>query len=558
MVAGAVLVLLIACANVSNLLAARAMTRTREVAVRTALGAGRSRILSQFLAETAVLATLGALLGIGVARVGITWFAAGAQAGAFRLPHGGDSLFWWNLELSWVPLLFVLAVTVLTAVLAATVPAARALATDIGEVLKDEGRGGSGRRLSSFTRALVIGEIALTTGLMVAAGLMVKSVLNATSARQGLESERILTARIALPLAALGLSEADYPDHSSRLEFHETLLRELTARPGVVAATVASTLPSSLGGGASFQLPGGRYASEEDYPDTRVATVSPKFFSTFGVALLEGREFTEADRIGAPGVAIVNQSFAERHFPGEFPLFQQIRLRGEQDEEPWLTIVGVTPTLASDDDLNRDLSRVFVPLAQSGVATPETRLGRWGLRNMTVALRTTNDPASLAPTLREAVRSVDPTIPAYEIETFDAVLTRSTARYRIFGRYYLVFGLAGLCLSLIGLYAIMSFAVANRRTEIGIRMALGARAGDVLRQVLIEGFRQTALGLAFGAVIAVWVTSGLSRILYQVDRWDPTIALATVALLVVTGFLACLVPARRAAGVDPMSAMRRD
>ncbi len=220
--------------------------------------------------------------------------------------------------------------------------------------------------------------------------------------------------------------------------------------------------------------------------------------------------------------------------------------------------MGVTPTVVSDDDRGRDLSRVFVPLAQSGVAAPETRLGRWGLRFMTVVLRTTSEPASLARTLRDAIRTVDSTIPAYDIETFDSVLARAAARYRIFGRYYLVFGLAGLCLSLIGLYAIMSFAVANRRTEIGIRMALGARAKDVLRQILVEGLGQIVLGLALGAVIAVWLTSGLAQILYQVERWDPTIALTTAGLLVVTGLLACLIPARRAAGVDPTSAMRGD
>ena len=391
MLAGAVLVLLIACANVSNLLAARAMSRTREVAVRTALGAGRSRILAQFLSETAVLSAAGAVLGIGLARIGVTWFAAGARAGAFRLPHGSDSLFWWNLDLSWAPILFVLAITIVTGLLAAAAPAARAMATDVGEVLKDEGRGGSGRRLSRFSRALVVAEIALTTSLIVAAGLMVKSVMNATTGQPALSGDGVLTARIALPLAALGLSEERYPDHASRLTFHERVLSDLEARPGVSAATIMSTLPSALGGGASVEVQGSEREIGDDDPDTRVVTVSPGFFRTFGVALREGREFNEAERAGGAGVAIVNESFVERHFAGESPLFRQIRLRDDEGLEPWLTIIGVTPTLVSDDDAERDLSRVFLPLAQSGLS-PDNRLGRWGLRFMTVAVRTSGDP----------------------------------------------------------------------------------------------------------------------------------------------------------------------
>ena len=558
MLAGGVLVLLIACANVSNLLAARAMTRTREVAVRTALGAGRARILAQFLGETAVLAAVGAALGIVLARIGLGWFAAGARAGAFRLPHGSDSLFWWELELSWVPLLFVLALTLLAGLVAAAAPATRAMQADVGEVLKDESRGGSGRRLSRFTRALVVAEIGLTTCLVVAAGLMVKSVLNATGGRERLDGSRVLTARVALPLAALGLSEERYPDHERRLAFYENLLLELAARPGVTAATVSSTLPSQLGGGAAFELPDGDYPSDDSYPDTRVAVVSPDFFATFGVELEEGRPFADSDRAGGDGVAIVNRAFADRYFPGESPLFRQIRLRGgEAGDEPWLTVVGVAPTVVSDDDRDRDLSKVFVPLSQSGVGSPETPLGRWGLRFMAVAARTDGEPGALASTLREATGSVDASVPVYDIDPFEAVLARETARYRIFGRYYLVFGAAGLLLSLIGLYSIMSFSVANRGTEIGIRMALGAGSRDVRRQILTEGSRQIGLGLIMGGLLAVWLTAGLVRVLYQVDRWDPAIALATVAVIAGTGLLACLVPARRAAAVDPASAMRQ-
>lgn len=552
MLAGAVLVLLIACANVSNLLAARAMTRTREVAIRTALGAGRWRILAQFLTETAVLAGAGALLGIGLAGLGVRWFAAGVRSGAFDLPHGGDSLFWWQVDLSAVPLLFVLAVTGIVALLAAAAPAARALSTGVGEVLKDEGRGGSSRRLSRFAQGLVVAEIALTTGLVVAAGLMVRSVWNSTAAQRTLDGHGVLTARVALPLEALGLSEEAYPDHERRLAFFDRVLLELRARPGVVAASAMSTLPTSRGGRASFVLSGAP-DDPETLPTARIATVSGDFFETFGVQPLEGRTFGEGERPGAPPVAIVNEAFAARHFPGESPIFRQLRL-ADDEAEPWLTIVGVTPTLLSAGDPGEDLSRIFVPMGQSGIA-PQTRLGRWGLRYMTLALRGPGDATVLAPALRDAVASVDGSIPVYDIAGLDDVLARSVARYRIFGLYYVVFGVVALCLSIVGLYAIMAFAVANRRAEIGIRMALGAHAGRILREVLADGLKQVLAGLALGAVIAVWLTSGLSQILYGVDRWDPWIAFGTVGLLVLTGLAACLIPARRAAAVDPNVAL---
>lgn len=552
MLGGAVLVLLIACANVSNLLAARAMTRTREVAIRTALGAGRWRILAQFLTETAVLAVSGALLGIGLASVGVRWFAAGVRSGAFDLPHGGDSLFWWQVDLSAVPLLFVLGVTGLVALLAAAAPAARALSTGVGEVLKDEGRGGSSRRLSRFARGLVVVEIALTTGLVVAAGLMVRSVWNSTAAQRTLDGRGILTARVTLPLEAVGLSEEAYPDHERRLAFFDRLLLELRARPGVTAASAMSTLPSTAGGRAAFVLTDAQEGGGGP-PTARIATVSEDFFETFGIPPLEGRTFEEGDRLGAAPVAIVNEAFAARHFPGESPIFRQLRLV-DDEAEPWLTIVGVTPTLLSAGDPGENLSRIFVPMGQSGIA-PQSRLGRWGLRYMTVAARGPGEASALAPALRDVVATVDRSIPVYDIAGLDDVLARSVARYRIFGLYYVVFGAVALRLSIVGLYAIMAFAVANRRAEIGIRMALGAHAGRILRGVLADGFRQILAGLALGAVIAIWLTSGLGQILYGVDRWDPWIAFGTVGVLVLTGLAACLIPARRAAAVDPNVAL---
>ncbi len=557
MLAGSALVLLIACANVSNVLIARAVTRTKEVAVRTAIGASRSRIVKQFMLESFVLAGIGATLGIAIAAVGVSWFDAGAQAGVFNLPHGSDSLFWWDIRLSGASLIFVVAATGLTALIAGTVPAVHALRTPVADVLKDESRGSSSRRFSTFSRGLVVVEFALTTGLVLAAGLTVRSVLNLTHVREGFNAEGIMTARVALPMAQVGISEAEYPDHASRLHFADRLLDELEARPGVEAATITNVLPSQAGPVVALALEGRAYLDDSEYPEVRTGTVSDDYFAIFGVQPIEGRTINRSDVAGSEPVAVVNQSFATRHFPGESVLFQRIRL-GADGSDPWVTIVGVVPDLWISNDAERDLSRVFVPLAQSGTPDPTVRLGRWGLRYMIVAVSGKGKSLPHAGAIRDAVAAVDANIPAYGARSMQQVLALRTGRYRLYGRYYLAFGIVALALAMIGLYGVMAFSVTQRKPEFGIRMALGAEAAHVVRGVLGQAFAQIGMGLLAGAVVAIWLIQGLREALFHVDLTDPLVLAGVPLVLVGTGLLASLVPAMRASRVDPTEAMRAE
>ncbi|MCL4865312.1 MAG: ABC transporter permease, partial [Gemmatimonadales bacterium] len=554
MLAGSILVLLIACANVTNLLIARGASRSRDVGVRMALGASRGQVVRQFLVEGAVLAGIGAVGGVAIGAIGISWFEAGARAGVFTLPHGSDSLFWWDIRLNAVSVLFAVGATGIAALCAGLVPALSTLRAAPAVALRDASRGSTSRPTARLSRALVVVEFALTTGLALAAGLTVRSVLNVTGVADAFRSEGIRTGRAALPLAQAGFSEAAYPDHASRLLFAERLLAETRAQPGVTLAAVANVLPNEPGPSTSLAVAGVVPESGAG-SSVRVATVSDDYFAVFGGVPLEGRTFTAADRAGGEPVAMINRSLAERHFGGRSPLHERIRL-GEDGDEPWLTIVGVVPDLWAHDDPARDLSRVFVPLAQSGTADPTIRLGRWGLRFLTLAAAGGETVLPPPAVFRSAAAAIDPAIPVYAEQPMAEVVALRTARFRLFGRYYLAFGAVALSLAVIGLYGVMAGSVARRRSEFGIRMALGAGRQVVLGEVMGQALRQVAAGLALGGVVAWWLASGLRAALFRVELVDPPVLLGVPLLLVLTGVLAGLLPALRASRVNPTDAIR--
>jgi predicted permease len=404
---------------------------------------------------------------------------------------------------------------------------------------------------------LVVVEFALTTGLVLAAGLTVRSVLNLTQVREGFSAAGIMTSSVALPMAQVGISEAEYPDHTSRLHFVTRLLEDLQSRPGVEVATVTNVLPSQGGPVTALALEGRAYLEDSDYPDVRIGSVTGDYFALFGVEPIEGRTIDRSDVAGSEAVAVVNRSFANRHFSGESALFRRMRL-GTDGSEPWVTIVGVVPDLWTSNNADRDLSRVFVPLAQSGTPDPTVRLGRWGLRYMTVAVRGESGSLPHAVTIRDAVAAVDANIPAYAARSMQQVLELRTGRYRLYGRYYLAFGIVALALAMIGLYGVMAFSVTRRKPEFGIRMALGAGATDVVRGVLRQAAAQIAMGLAAGVVVAIWLIQGLQEALFHVDLADPLVLAGVPLVLIATGLLASLVPALRASRVDPTDAMRAE
>jgi putative ABC transport system permease protein len=524
-------VLLIACANVANLLLGRAAHRSKEVGIRTALGASRRAVVLQFLTESLLLAVTGGILGLGVAYAGVRWFNASLV--------DTNPPFWIDIRVDMVALFFVLGVAVLSSIVAGLLPALQASRADISEILKDESRGASSFRIGRMSRVLVVFEIALSCGLLVAAGLMIKSVTRLRQMDFGFSPAGLFTARVGLP-------EAKYPSDTTQVQFFEELAARVTALPGVTSAALTSNLPVLGSARPSFAREGVAYAKKQDYPRARRVMVSPTFFATLGVQLREGRGIAEQDRKGSLPVAVVNTSFAKKHFGGESPLGRRIRLGEEDSEEPWMTIVGVAPDLYAGEADNEDPEAMYVSFAQQPA------------RFMSIVARVRGNPSELTPLVREAVAAIDSDLPIYFARSMAAAIARSTWYYRVFGTLFMVFGFVALFLASIGLYAVMAFSVARRVREMGVRMALGAQSGDVIRLIFRQGFLQIAVGMVVGLALAAGVSRLLALILFDVKPRDPAIFGAVVLVLSAAGLLACLVPARRATRVDPIVALRTE
>ncbi len=477
-----------------------------------------------------MLAVFGALLGIGIAWVGI---------GAFnRAIVVAEPPFWMKFGL-FVPVLAFAAVTATAAsVVAGVLPAWQASRTDISEVLKDESRGASSLRIGRMSRALVVFEIALSCGLLVAAGLMVKSITNLRSVDYGFTTENIYTSRLGFP--------AGYTDTLAQKRFYEQLQQRLTVLPGVDAASIMSRLPGLDGGGARFAIEGQAYAKDEDYPRTASLAVSPGFFETFQLPVQQGRGIEARDRAESEPVVVVNQRFVRQFFNGENALGRRIRFGDSRAQnEPWMTIVGVVPETHSVDPEEPVPAIAYAPLSQrhSNFVSLAVRPGG-------------GNAMSLAPAVRDAVASLEADIPLYWVYSMTEALARPTWFFRVFGTMFMIFGGIALFLAGMGLYAVMAFSVSRRTRELGIRMALGAKAGDVVRLVMRQGAWQIGIGLTLGVLLAVGISGLLSILLFEVPPRDPMTFGVALGVLVVAGVLACLIPARRATAVDPIEALR--
>ena len=522
-------VLFVACANVANLLLARAVSRSREIAVRMALGASPSSLVRQLLIESLAVAIPGGILGLALARAGVAIFNATLRF---------DLAFWMRVEVDGVVLAFTTALVVLSAVVAGLAPARQAARVDIGDVLKDETRGSSSFRLGRASRALVIGEVALSCALLVVTGLMVKGVLSITSRYVGVAPEQVATGRIELRADA-------YPDAAARARLFDALESRVSSEPGVTSAALASHLPGNSAASVPVEIGGVRYENRDLVPRSRAIAISPDFFRTFGVSLLQGRRFTRADREGAPLVAIVNRGFADRFFSGN-AVGRQIRLR---ENGAWVTIVGVAPvlgTVGGTGDRNGGTDAFYVPLAQSDWA------------NVAIAARTTADATALVATLRQVVSELDRDVPLYQEGRLDVTLAQASTGEKVFGGLFTFFGLSALLLAVVGLVGVLAFSVGRRTRELGIRMALGGRPMSILWLVLRGGLLQLLVGLTVGLGVAALAAPQFGEALFEQKPHDPVVYAGIALILIVAGALAAIVPARRALNVSPMTALRTE
>jgi predicted permease len=537
MLAACLFVLLIACTNVASLLMARASRRTREIAIRSALGAKRSRIVAQLLAESFVLALGGAVPGILLAYEALRLFNAAIL--------DTNPPFWFHITIDPAALAFTLGTTLLAAVVAGLAPALQASRTDITEVLKDEGRGSTSLRLGLFSRIVVIGEVAFSCLLLVGAGLMIHSVLRTQTKDLGIETRGLLTARIAL-------FESAYPGSAARAAFFEKLLNRLREHPGAAAFAAVDSLPGSGSGAQRYAASGKSYAELKDQPLAHVAHVSPGFFNVFGVPVAAGRDFGPVDTAASQPVVIVNRSFAQKEWPGQDPLGRQIRLAVEPGakEMPWRTVIGVVgdaqmASLGGGDPVGPQ--GFYLPLAQD---CPE---------RVSVVVRTRQSaPLTFTEPLRSLVTGLDRDLPLYFVMSMDQALAKARFFSNLLGSMFAIFGVSALLLASVGIYGVISFSVAQRKQEIGIRMALGARKLAVLGLILSRGMAQLAAGLACG-LLAAWPAANLlAGALVGVDAHDPLTFGSVAAVLTLVASLACWIPAQRAAGTDPLVAIRYD
>jgi putative ABC transport system permease protein len=523
-------VLLIACANVANLLLARAMTRHKEMAIRSALGASRARVVRQLLTESILLSLAGGALGLVLA---VWWSDLLVALGKEDIPRA------LQVGLDWRVLGFTLLVSVLTGVVFGLVPALHSSNTQLTETLKEGGRGsGEGARRNRIRGVLVVGELAIAVVLLVGAGLLIQSLWRLRQVSPGFSSQNVLTFVVGVP-------ETKYPT-DKQAQFYRDLVGRIESLPGVVAASGVIPLPLS---GDRFSISfetEGRPVAKGDQPSADFFVIGANYFKTLGISQLKGRDFTERDDNNAPAVIIVNQAFARKFFPNEDAIGKHIKpgISTYEGDPLMREIVGVVA-----DVKNRNLNSAVEP----AYFVPQAQVP---FNQMTLVVRTTNDPRGLITSAQREVTATDKELPVFSIKTMDDYIAASIAAPRFNTTLLAIFAAVALILTIVGLYGVMSYSVAQRTNEIGIRMALGAQTRDVLRLIVAQGFKLILLGLAIGLVGAFAVTRVISSLLFGVTTKDPVTFAAVAVLLAFVALMACYIPARRAARVDPMEALR--
>jgi len=524
-------VLLIACANVANLLLARATARYKEIAVRAALGANRWRVIRQLLTESLVLSLIGGVLGLLLA-----WW--GTEALVRLIPADLPRLSEIGID---APVFgFTLLMSAVTGVVFGLAPALQASKIELTEAMKEGGRAaGTGGGRARLRNSLVVAEIALAMVLLVSAGLLLKTFRKLQQVDLGFNTNHVLTASVEIP-------ESRYPKPEQAATFYKSLVEKVRTLPGVESAS--AVIPQPLSGDTfiiSFDVEG-RNIPKGDQPSAHFRAVSTDYFSTMKIPVLSGRDFTERDDEKSPPVIIINEAFAQKHFPGENPIGKHLK-PGISLEGPtqWREIVGVVKNVKHRQSLTRDYEpEYYFPHAQMPIGS------------MSLVIRTKNEPTGLAGVIQRAVNSLDKDVPVYRIKTLDQYLGTAVAQPKFNAMLLSLFAGLALLLTAVGLYGVMAYSVAQRTQEIGVRIALGAQTQDVMKMVLRHGLTLAVIGLLIGAGAALALTRLMAGLLYGVTPTDATTFLLIALMLTLVALLACYLPARRAAKVDPMVALR--
>jgi len=532
---GAVMVILVtACANVANLLLARADVRRQEVAVRAALGAGRADLARQLLTESVTLSMIGGAFSLAVAWAALRLVVVLRPAGLPRV----DEV---SLDLPVLGAAAVLAMV--TGVVFGLAPALRLSRPNLSGVLGDSGRSLSPGRARKVARgALVVAQVASSLVLALGAGLLIRSLVELNRVDLGFDPRGVLTAQLQVPAP-------DYPQNAEVVRFYRQLVERIRELPGVTDAGAVRILPLSRSIGDWSITIEGRPFDPMENPNADFQAVTPGYFSAMGVVMLRGRPISEADHEDAPLSAVINETMAERYWPGEDALGRRFRM-GTADQ-PWLSIVGIARTVRHNEVTEAPRAEMYVPHAQLPREIGSTP------RGMALVVRTSGDPLALAGPVREAVRVLDRNLPVSDLRPLAAVAADALAQPRFTTWLLGVFAALALALAAVGIYGTVSLLMAERSAEVGIRMALGADPGSILRLVMGQGLSLAGAGVAIGLAGGVALTRGIASLVYGVGTLDPLTFVAVPALLCAVAALACLVPARRAASLDPVLTLRR-
>jgi putative ABC transport system permease protein len=525
-------VLLIACANLANLMLARVGARQKEIAVRTALGASRLRIVRQLLTESIMLAVVGGAAGLLLAIWAVSWIVS-LSADTIPRVH----------EISVDPrvAVFTLVVSVATGVLFGLAPALQVSRPDLTDALKESGRSTAGLRRNRLRSALVVSEVALSLVLLVGAGLMIRSFAKLNHVDPGVKVDQVMTLGVTL-------LRSKYPEDEQVAQLYSQILERAAAVPGVASVAAISDLPLTGSNTTdSFTIEGRPPIAKEAEPSTVYHVITPRYFESMGIPLLSGRDVAHTDTKQSPNVVVINDVFARRHFAGESPLGHRLKLQG-QERDP-LLIVGVVGNVRQLGLDEQPTPEVFVPFLQDPLSTTYPR-------SMMIVARTKSDPGAIVGSLRAALASVDKSLPVYAVKPMTEYLHDSLSRRRFNLILLSIFSCVALALAAIGIYGVISYGVTQRTHEMGIRMALGARPRDVLQLVVRQAMILALAGVGIGLLASLALTRLIKGLLFSVSVTDPMTFVVISLLMTSIALLACLIPARRATKVDPLVALR--